>query len=219
MCMLIYMQGFPDSSVGEESAGNARDPGPIPGLGRSAREGIGYPLQYSRASLGAQLVKNMPAMRETWVPSLGWEDPLEKGKATHCSVGPGEFHGQYSPWGCKESDATCKLNLHVRETGLKLVYSDPQAGTEDSAPVLPSSMLVMIPFSFVSCVSFNRKKRLAQLYQQTTCFSLLWQIYSLNFFFHYKYYCHLAALMQVNTALETQDDFQVGYFYSCFLYI
>ncbi|XP_070318848.1 adenylate cyclase type 10 isoform X1 [Odocoileus virginianus] len=53
------------------------------------------------------------------------------------------------------------------------------------------------------------KKRLAQLYQQTTCFSLLWQIYSLNFFFHYKYYCHLAALMQVNTALETQDDFQI----------
>ena len=96
------------------------------------------------------------------------------------------------------------------------VYSDPQADTEDSAPVLPSSMLVMIPFPFVPCVFFNRKKRLAQLYQQTTCFSLLWQIYSLNFFFHYKYYCHLAALMQVNTALETQEDFQVGYFYSCF---
>ncbi|XP_066886222.1 adenylate cyclase type 10 isoform X2 [Kogia breviceps] len=53
------------------------------------------------------------------------------------------------------------------------------------------------------------KKRLAQLYQQTTCFSLLWRIYSLNYFFHYKYYCHLAALMQVNTALETQDDFQI----------
>ncbi|XP_059944594.1 adenylate cyclase type 10 [Mesoplodon densirostris] len=53
------------------------------------------------------------------------------------------------------------------------------------------------------------KKRLAQLYQQTTCFSLLWQIYSLNYFLHYKYYCHLAVLMQVNTALETQDDFQI----------
>ncbi|XP_031291702.1 adenylate cyclase type 10 [Camelus dromedarius] len=53
------------------------------------------------------------------------------------------------------------------------------------------------------------KKRLAQLYQQTTCFSLLWQIYSLNYFFHYKYYSHLAAMMQVNTALETQDDFQI----------
>ena len=51
-----------------------------PGSGRSAGEGIGYPLQYSWASLVAQLEKNMPAMRETWVQSLGWEDPLEEGK-------------------------------------------------------------------------------------------------------------------------------------------
>ena len=58
----------------------------IPGSGRSAGEGIGYPLQYSRASLVAQLVKNLPAMWETWVQSLGWEDPLEKGMATHCSI-------------------------------------------------------------------------------------------------------------------------------------
>ena len=79
-------QGFPDSSVGKESACNAGDPGSIPGLGRSAGEGIGYPLQYSWASLVAQLVKNSPAMRETWVRSLGWEDPLEKGKATHSSI-------------------------------------------------------------------------------------------------------------------------------------
>ena len=49
----------------------------IPDLGRSAGEGIGYPLQYSWASLGAQLVKNLPAMWKTWVLSLGWEDPLE----------------------------------------------------------------------------------------------------------------------------------------------
>ncbi|XP_044905386.1 adenylate cyclase type 10 isoform X3 [Felis catus] len=53
------------------------------------------------------------------------------------------------------------------------------------------------------------KRRLAQLYRQTACFSLLWQIYSLNYFFHYKYYGHLAAMMEVNTALETQDDFQI----------
>ena len=58
----------------------------IPGLGRSAGEGKGYSLQYSWVSLVAQLVKNPPAMRETWVPSLGWEDSLEKGKATHFSV-------------------------------------------------------------------------------------------------------------------------------------
>src|SRR5574342_155489 len=77
--------GFPDSSVGKESTCNAGDPGLIPGSGRSPKEGIGYPLQYSWASLVAQLVKNPPAMWETWVQSLGWDDPLEKGKTTHSS--------------------------------------------------------------------------------------------------------------------------------------
>ena len=58
----------------------------IPRSGGSAGEGIGYPLQYSWASLVAQTVKNLPAMPETWVQMLGWEDPLEKGKATHSSI-------------------------------------------------------------------------------------------------------------------------------------
>ena len=58
----------------------------IPGSGTSTREGIGYPLQCSWASLVAQLVKNLTAMWETWVLSLGWEDHLEKGKATHSSI-------------------------------------------------------------------------------------------------------------------------------------
>ena len=79
--------GFPHSSVGKESACNAGDPGSILGEGRSAGEGIGYPLQYSWAFFVTQLVKNLPAMRETWVQYLGWEDPLEKGKATHSSSG------------------------------------------------------------------------------------------------------------------------------------
>ena len=79
-------KGFPDSSVGKESACNARDPSLIAGLERSAGEGIGYSLQYSWASLLAQLVKNSPVMWETWVRSLGWEDPLEKGKATYSSI-------------------------------------------------------------------------------------------------------------------------------------
>ena len=78
--------GFLDSSVGEESACNSGDPGLIPGSGRSTGEGIGYLLQYSWAFLVAQLVKNLPAMQETWVESLGWEDSREKGKATHSSV-------------------------------------------------------------------------------------------------------------------------------------
>ena len=68
------------------SACNEGDPGSIPGTERSAGEGIGYPLQCSWASFVAQLVKNPPAMRETWVQSLVWEDPLEKGKATHSSI-------------------------------------------------------------------------------------------------------------------------------------
>ena len=78
--------GFPDSSARKESAGNAGDPSSIPQSGRSAGEGIGYLLQYSWASLVVQLVKNLPAMRETCIRSLGWEDPLEKGKATHSNI-------------------------------------------------------------------------------------------------------------------------------------
>ena len=58
----------------------------IPGSGRAAGEGIGYPLQYFWASLVAQLIKNQPAMWETWLQSLDWEGPLEKGKATPSSI-------------------------------------------------------------------------------------------------------------------------------------
>ena len=88
---VYLLSGFLGGSDGKESACNAGDPSSIPGSGRSAGEGIGYPLQYSWASLVAQLVKNLPAMQEiwvweTWVRSLGWEDPLQKGKATHSSI-------------------------------------------------------------------------------------------------------------------------------------
>ena len=82
----MWPWGFPDSSVGKESARNAGDPSSIPGSRRSAGERIGYPLQYSWPSFVAQLVNNPPAMQKTWVQSLGWEDPLEKGKATHFSI-------------------------------------------------------------------------------------------------------------------------------------
>ena len=88
---------FPDSSVGKESACNAGDPGLIPGLGRSCGERMGYPFQYSWASLVAQLVKNPPAMWETWVQSLGWEDPLEKEQLLILVFWPGEFQGPCSP--------------------------------------------------------------------------------------------------------------------------
>ena len=83
----LDMKGlFPDSLVGKESTCNSGDPDSIPGWGRSPGEGIVYPLQYTWASLVAQLVKNPPAMRETWVQSLSSEDPLEKRKATHSSI-------------------------------------------------------------------------------------------------------------------------------------
>ena len=67
MDIVILNLGFPCSSAGKESTCNAGDPGLIPGLGRSAGGGIVYPLQYSWASLVAQMVKNPPAVWETWV--------------------------------------------------------------------------------------------------------------------------------------------------------
>ena len=74
------------SSAGKESTCNAGDTGPIPWLGRSPGEEIGYPLQYSWAFLVALTVKNLPGMWEIWVWSLGWEDPLKEGMATHSSI-------------------------------------------------------------------------------------------------------------------------------------
>ena len=95
--------GFPDSSVGKEFPCNEGDPGSITGWGGIAGEGIGYPLQYSWASLVPQLVKNPPAMWETWVRSLGWEDALEKGTATHSCILPWRIPW---PWDGKETDTT-----------------------------------------------------------------------------------------------------------------
>ena len=86
MLFLLFDRGFPGSSTGKESACNAEDSGSIPGLGSSCGEGISYTLQYSWASLVAQMVKNLPAMREIWVRLLGREDPLEEGMATHSSI-------------------------------------------------------------------------------------------------------------------------------------
>ena len=83
---VIHLKGFPGSSASKESVYNAGDPGSIPGSGSSPGEGIGYPLQESWAFLVAPIVKNSPAMWETRVQSLGWEDPLEEGMTTHSSI-------------------------------------------------------------------------------------------------------------------------------------
>jgi len=77
------MARFPWCSVGKESTCSAEDPSSIPGLGRSAGEGIGYPLQYPWASLVAQLVKNLPAMQETWVEKIPWR---RERLPTHSSI-------------------------------------------------------------------------------------------------------------------------------------
>ena len=82
----FILWGFSGSSAHKESACKAGDPSLILGSGRTTKEGIGYSLQYSCAYLVAQLVKNLPVMQETWAPSLGREDPVEKGKATHSSI-------------------------------------------------------------------------------------------------------------------------------------
>ena len=82
----VWLSGLPDISVGKDSACNAGDLGLIPGSGRSPGENVGYLLQYSWASLVAQLVKNPPAMQEVWVQSLGWKDPQEKEMAPHSSI-------------------------------------------------------------------------------------------------------------------------------------
>ena len=88
--------GFPDSSVGKESTCTKADPGLISGLGRSTGEGIGYPLQYSWASIVAQLVKNLPAMQETPVWFLVWEDHWRREKLLSPVFWLEEFHGLYS---------------------------------------------------------------------------------------------------------------------------
>ena len=108
------MHGTAGGSAGKESAGTAGDLGSVPGLGRSPGDGNSNPLQYSClnnymdrgawqaivhgvakswtwltlswASLVAEMVKNLPVMKETWAQSLGWEDPLEEGMATHSRI-------------------------------------------------------------------------------------------------------------------------------------
>ena len=103
---LYKQQGFPDSSIGIESTCISGDPGSIPGLGRSTGEVIGYSLQYSWASLVAQLVKNPPAMQETWVDPRVGKVLWRREKVPTPVFWPGEFHGLYSPWGRQELNTT-----------------------------------------------------------------------------------------------------------------
>ena len=104
---------FPHSSVGKESTCKAGDPSSSLGSGRSIGEGMGYPLQYSWTSFVAQLVKSPPSMRETWVWSLDWEDPLENGKATHYSILAWRI-----PWTAKFAVSLTKVLSHFSHVRL-----------------------------------------------------------------------------------------------------
>ena len=108
---LYWWSGFPDTSGGKESICNARNPGSIPGSGRSTGEGTGHTLQYSWASLVAQLVKIPSAMWwpafDPWVGKIPWR----RERLPTQVFWPGGFHELYSPWGCKESDTTEWLSL------------------------------------------------------------------------------------------------------------
>ena len=97
----------------KESACNAGDPGLIPGSGRSSGEGVGYPLQYSWVFLVAELVKNPPAMRETWIRSWVGKIPWRRERLPTPVFWPRAFHGLYSPWGCKELNMTEWLSLSL----------------------------------------------------------------------------------------------------------
>ena len=115
-CSNSIYKGFPGSSDGKESPCNSGDSVLIPGSGRISGEGLGYSLQYSWPSLVVQAVKNLPAMREIWVQSLGWEDPQEEGMATYSSSlawripMDREAWQATSPWDYKESDTTEQLS-------------------------------------------------------------------------------------------------------------
>ena len=114
-------RGFPGSSASKESTYKSGDSGVIPGLERSPGEGISYPLQFSWASLVAQFIKNLPAVWETWVQSLSWEDPLEKGMATSSNILAWKIPMDRGAWQaavygvansrtCKELDTTEQLS-------------------------------------------------------------------------------------------------------------
>ena len=104
--------GFPGNSASKESACNAGGPGLIPGLGKSAGEGIDYPLKHSWASLVAQMVKNPPAMWETWVHPWVGKIPWRREQLPTPVFWPGEFHGLYSTRGLKSQ--TWLSDLHFQ---------------------------------------------------------------------------------------------------------
>ena len=114
MCLLTICMsslGFPGGSDSKASACNVGDQGSIPGLGRSPGGGIGYPLQYSWASLAAQLGKNcLQCRRPGFNPWVG-KIPRRRERLPTPVLWPGEFHGLYGLWGHKELDVTFTFSV------------------------------------------------------------------------------------------------------------
>ena len=128
-----------------------------------------------RVSLVAQLVKNPPAMQETWIRSLGWEDPLEKGKATHSSILACRFHGLYSPWGCKELDTTERLSLAMKSFSETFITKNTRPAEkyflkksfDDFWPPTPKSLSLIL--------TTWMDEKLCISYKFLGSFGLLWQ--------------------------------------------
>ena len=127
---------------------NAGDPSSIPGSGRSAGEGIGYPLQYSWASLVLQLGKISPAMQKTWFNPWVGKIPWSRERLPTSVFWPGEFPGLYSSWDRKESDTTEWLSLsHVHWVGDAIQPSYP---LPPPSPLGPQSFPASASFQWVS---------------------------------------------------------------------
>ena len=152
----LSIKGFPGSSAGKESVDNAGDPSSTHGSGRSAGGWIGYPLEYSWVSLVAQTIKNPPSMQETWVRSLGWEDPLEKRIATHSSILAWRIPWTEQPSRLQSMELTksqtwlSDFHFQYKEAGEKTSQRDPE-----KASFLTLSLLYLLHFgniwSFLCC--------------------------------------------------------------------
>ena len=139
---LLSHKDFPGGSDGKEPASNVRDPGVIPGSGRSPGEENGNPLQYSWAFLVAQTAKNLPTMQETQVWSLGQEDPLEEEMATHSSV-----LGWRIPW----TEESGRLQFMGSQR-----VGDNWATNSSNKPFFPLTSQCLIPREFTSKLYFKK---------------------------------------------------------------
>ena len=112
--LFIFILHLPWQLAGKDSTCNGGDPGSIPGSGRCPREGIGCPFQYSWASLVTQIVKNPPVMQDTWLQSLGWEDPLQYSGLQN-SMDRGAWLAMVNGIDCRESDRAERFSLRTKD--------------------------------------------------------------------------------------------------------